>query len=227
MAEEKEKKVKKEAVPAGRQEAKPAPGILAKKVGMTQVFDEKGVVIPVTVVEAGPCVVLQTKTIKTDGYNAIQLGFATKKKENKPQKGHAKKANKGTFKFIREFRVDQAGTFEVGEEIKVGSFKSGDALDITGTSIGKGFAGTIKRHHFSRGPMSHGSKNHRLPGSIGAGTTPGRVFKGTKMSGRMGGVQVTVPSVEIFAIDPDKNLMLLKGTVPGKKNNFIELRSAK
>ena len=210
---------------AEKKAAKPVPGILGKKIGMAQIFNEKGEVIPVTVVEAGPCIVLQKKTAKNDGYNAIQVGFAKVKKPNKPQVGHAKAAGKSAYNFIREFKVEKLDDFTVGEEIKVNSFKPGDLIDVCGISIGKGFAGTIKRHHFARGPMSHGSKNHRLPGSIGAGTTPGRVFKGTKMSGRMGGVRVTVPKVSVASIDEEKNLLLLAGTVPGKKNNFVTIRS--
>jgi large subunit ribosomal protein L3 len=205
--------------------AKPAPGILARKVGMTQIFDKDGNVIPVTVVEAGPCVVLQKKTIENDGYAALQLGFMPKKKANRPEAGHAKAAQKGVFKCVREFRLAKPDDFMVGEEIKVDAFKEGDVVDVAGISIGKGFAGTVKRHHFNRGPMSHGSKSHRLPGSIGAGTTPGRVFKGMRMSGRLGGKRVTVPKVEVVSVMPDKNLLLLSGTVPGKKNNFVWLRN--
>lgn len=217
---------KKEAAPqAEKKQAKPVPGILGKKIGMAQVFDDKGEVVPVTVVEAGPCVVLQKKTAEVDGYNAIQVGYAKVKRPNKPQLGHAKAAGKDAYGFVREFKVEKLDDFNVGEEIKVASFKQGDEVDVVGISIGKGFAGTIKRHHFGRGPMTHGSKNHRLPGSIGAGTTPGRVFKGTKMSGRLGGVRVTVPSVSVVKVIEEKNLLLLAGTVPGKKNNFVTLRS--
>jgi large subunit ribosomal protein L3 len=206
--------------------AKPAPGILARKLGMTQIYNAQGEVVPVTVVEAGPCTVLQKKTVQTDGYNSIQVGFMKSKKTNKPEAGHAKKSGKeGGYRFIREFRLKGEAEFEPGEEIRVDSFKGGQIVDISGTSIGKGFAGTVKRHHFGRGPMTHGSKNHRLPGSIGAGSTPGRVLKGTRMSGRMGGELVTVPKVKIAEVDLEKNLILLQGTVPGKKNNFVIIRS--
>ena len=214
--------VKKVAPPRA---GKPAPGILAKKIGMTQIFDENGSAVPVTVVEAGPCVVLQKKTLEIDGYTALQLGFGAQKNPNRAETGHAKASQKGVFSFVRELRSAKIDDFNVGDEIKADSFVEGDVVNVTGISIGKGFAGTVKRHHFGRGPMTHGSKNHRLPGSIGAGSTPGHVLKGTRMSGRMGAEQVTVPKVSVVGVLPEKNLILLGGTVPGKKNNFVVLRS--
>lgn len=176
--------------------------ILGKKIGMTQVFDAAGNQVPVTVVEAGPCVVTQLKTVARDGYSAVQLGFG---------------------KYLREVNVDKPQEYQVGQEVKVGIFAPGDKLYVTGISIGKGFQGTIKRWHHHRGPMSHGSKSHRIPGSIGAGTTPGRVFKGRKMSGRMGGVQVTDKNLTVIAVEPEKNLVLLKGAVCGKPGNLVKL----
>ncbi len=198
--------------------------ILATKIGMTQIFDEAGNVVPVTVLEAGPCVITQVKTNENDGYSAIQVGFGKAKKLNKPMKGHLKEAASAQLK---EFRVAKTDDYKVGQEIKAEIFKKDDILTVSGTSIGKGFAGTIKRHNFSRGPMSHGSKNHRLPGSIGAGTTPGRVFKGTKMAGRMGNEKVTIKSVKVAKVEGEKNLILLKGAVPGKPGNLLVLSMLK
>ena len=188
---------------------------------MTQVFDESGNVISVTAIEAGPCVVTQLKTTERDGYSAIQIGFGKTKKLNKPLKGHLKELN---ARYLREFRIEKPEEFKVGQEIKAGIFKPGDTVAISGTSIGKGFAGTVKRHNFSRGPMSHGSKSHRLPGSIGGGTTPGRVYKGKKMSGRMGGARVTAKSFKVVSVDAEKNIILLSGGVPGKRGNLLEIR---
>ncbi len=192
--------------------------MLGKKLGMTQIFDEVGDMVPVTVVETGPCVVTAVKTVEKDGYNAVQLGFGQAKKINKPLKGHLKEA---TSRHLREVRVDKVDELKVGQEIKVEIFNPGDVVTVQGTTIGKGFAGAVKRHHYSRGLMSHGSKSHRLVGSIGAGTTPGRVFKGKGMAGRMGAETCTVKSIKVIKVDVARNLLLLKGTVPGKKGNLI------
>ncbi len=176
--------------------------------------------VPVTVVEAGPCVVTQLKTESKDGYNAVQVGFGRTKKINKPMKGHLKEASS---RHLREFRVAKPEEYKVGQEIKVNIFTLGDTVEVSGVSIGKGFAGTVKRHHHHRGPMSHGSKSHRLTGSIGAGTTPGRVFKGRPMAGRMGNVRVTNDSLRVIKIDAEKNLLLLSGSVPGKPGNLVSI----
>ena len=226
-AEVKEEKPKEEKKEEPKAEAKPFSSILARKVGMTQIYDKDGNVVPVTAVEAGPCVVIQKKTKEIDGYSALQLGFGKRKNVKKPVIGHLKKANPEIApKFLREVRVENTTTWNVGETIKADIFKAGDVVTVSGTSIGKGFAGTVKKWHFSRGPMTHGSKSHRIPGSIGAGTTPGRVYKGTKMPGRQGGVAVTVPSVKVQEVDLGANLLLLKGAVPGKKGSFLIIRKA-
>ncbi|MBN2057525.1 MAG: 50S ribosomal protein L3 [Candidatus Saganbacteria bacterium] len=195
-------------------------GILGKKIGMTQVFDEAGNVVPVTVVEAGPCVITQIKTAAKEGYAAVQVGFGQVKELNKPMKGHLKEAK---VRHLREFWVAKPEELKIGQEIKVDMFNPGDVVTISGTSIGKGFAGTIKRHHHHRGPMSHGSKSHRITGSIGAGTTPGRVFKGRGMAGHMGAAKVTQKNVRVVSIDAAKNLILLSGAVPGKSGNLISI----
>lgn len=201
-----------------------AKGILGKKLGMTQVFTPEGEAIPVTVVEARPNVVLQKKTVEVDGYSAAQLGFEDKKENraNKPELGHAKKANTTPKRFIREIRGFE--DVEVGQEIKVDVFAEGDKVDVTGTSKGKGFAGSIKRHGFARGPMSHGSRYHRGPGSLGA-VDPARVFKGTKLPGRMGSDRVTVQNLEIVKVDAERNLLLIKGSIPGPNNSYVVVKS--
>jgi len=202
-------------------------GILGRKVGMTQIFAENGDLIPVTVIEAAPNVVLQKKTNETDGYEAIQLGFDDKREKlaNKPEKGHVAKAETAPKRFIREFRgVDVAG-YEVGQEVKVDTFAEGDIVDITGVSKGKGFQGVIKRHGFSRGPMSHGSRFHRAPGSLGA-VDGQRVFKGKKLPGRTGGDTVTIQNLEIVRVDAERNLLLVKGNVPGARKSLIQVKSA-
>ncbi|CAG9622221.1 50S ribosomal protein L3 [Sutcliffiella rhizosphaerae] len=199
-------------------------GILGRKVGMTQVFAENGDLIPVTVVEAAPNVVLQVKTVDTDGYEAVQLGFADKRDKlaNKPEKGHVAKANTAPKRFIREF----AGAgLEVGQEVKVDIFAAGDVVDVTGISKGKGFQGSIKRHGQSRGPMSHGSRYHRRPGSMGP-VAPNRVFKGKLLPGRMGGERVTIQNLEIVKVDAERNLLLVKGNVPGPRKSLITIKSA-
>ena len=202
-------------------------GILGKKLGMTQIFTEEGIVVPVTVVEAGPNVVTQVKTVEKDGYNAIQVGFedAKEKSLNKPQKGHLAAANV-LKKHLKEFRVDAVEEFTVGQEIKADLFAAGEKIDVTGTSKGKGFQGTIKRHGQSRGPESHGSRYHRRPGSMGACSFPGRVFKNKKLAGHMGSVKVTVQNLEVVRVDADKNLILVKGAIPGPKGSMVTIKEA-
>ena len=202
-------------------------GILGKKIGMTQIFTEHGEVIPVTVVEAGPVVVTQIKTTENDGYTAIQVGFqdAKEKSLNKPQKGHLAAANV-LKKHLKEFRVDAVEEFTVGQEIKADLFAAGEKIDVTGTSKGKGFQGPIKRHGQSRGPESHGSRYHRRPGSMGACSYPGRVFKNKKLAGHMGSVKVTVQNLEVVRVDADKNFILVKGAIPGPKGSMVTIKEA-
>lgn len=204
-------------------------GIIGRKVGMTQVFDEKGTVTPVTLVEAGPCYIIQKKTIEHDGYNAVQLGFeeTTEKRLTKPQMGHLKKANVPNLRHLREFRVENLADYEEGQKFDVSVFEVGDVVDVIGISKGKGFAGTVKRHHFRGGPKTHGQSDRwRAPGSAGAGSTPGRVFKGTRMSGRMGNKQVTVQNLKLILVEADKNLLGVKGAIPGGKNGLVVIREA-
>ena len=202
--------------------------LIGKKVGMTQIFDEQGKVIPVTAIEAGPCTVVQVKTVETDGYNAIQLGFGDVKEHKviKPVKGHYTKVNLTPKKHLREFRVDNTAEVKVGDELKADTFAVGDKLDIQGTSKGKGFQGVIKRHGQSRGPMGHGSMYHRRPGSMGSTTTPGRVFKGKKLPGHMGHVTVTIQNLEVVRVDLDKNVVLVKGSVPGANGAILKLKTS-
>lgn len=202
-------------------------GILGKKVGMTQIFTDKGVVIPVTAVEAGPMVVTQIKTVDKDGYNAIQIGFedAKEKSLNKPKKGHLAAANV-LKKHLKEFRVDSVEGYTVGQEIKADVFETGAKIDVTGISKGKGFQGPIKRHGQSRGPETHGSRYHRRPGSMGACSYPGRVFKNKKLAGHMGSVKVTVQNLEVVKVDADKNLILVKGAIPGAKGSVVTIKEA-
>ncbi|RDY25900.1 50S ribosomal protein L3 [Romboutsia weinsteinii] len=202
-------------------------GILGKKLGMTQIFTEEGIVIPVTVVEAGPIVVTQIKTIEKDGYNAIQIGFGEVKEKalNKPQKGHLAAANT-LKKHLKEFRVDSVEGYTVGQEINADLFAAGEVIDVTGISKGKGFQGPIKRHGQSRGPESHGSRYHRRPGSMGACSFPGRVFKNKKLAGHMGSVKVTVQNLEVVKVDADKNLILVKGAIPGAKGSVVTIKEA-
>lgn len=203
-------------------------GIIGKKIGMTQVFNEAGIVTPVTVVEVQPMVVTQIKTVETDGYNAVQLatGEIKEKHVNKPMKGHFDKAGVPYKKTLKEFRVDSTSEFEVKQEIKADLFEEGQMIDVIGTSKGKGTAGTIKRHNQSRGPETHGSKYHRGPGSIGAASYPARVLKGMPMAGRMGNEQVTVLNLEVVKVDAERNLLLVKGAVPGPKGGQIVIRKA-
>jgi len=201
--------------------------ILGRKIGMTQVFSEDGLVIPVTVVEAGPCTVVQKKTMENDGYEAIQVGFGAVKEQrlNKPELGHFKKAGVELRRVLKEFRLDDVSTYEVGSEIKADVFAVGDKVDVSGTSKGKGTLGPIARHGHSRGPMSHGSKYHRGGGSLGAGTSPGRVFKGMKMAGKTGNKKVTVQNLEIVRADADMNLLLVKGAIPGPKGSLVFIKA--
>ena len=202
-------------------------GILGRKIGMTQIFTEAGEVVPVTVVEAGPVVVTQGKTIENDGYNAVQVGFvdAKEKSLNKPQKGHLAAANV-LKKHLKEFRVEAVDAYTVGQEIKADVFAAGEMIDVTGISKGKGFQGPIKRHGQSRGPESHGSRYHRRPGSMGACSYPGRVFKNKKLAGHMGSVKVTVQNLEVVRVDADKNFILVKGAIPGAKGSVVTLKEA-
>jgi large subunit ribosomal protein L3 len=201
--------------------------ILGKKIGMTQIFGEKGKVIPVTVIQAGPCPIIQIKTIESDGYNAIKLGFEdiSEKKLTKPQKGQFTKIKTTPKKFLKEIRLDKIEN-NVGEEIKVDIFTNGDLVDVTGNTKGKGFQGVIKRHGQHIGPMSHGSMYHRRPGSMGSTSTPGRVFKGKKLPGHMGMQKVTIQKLEIVSVDLDKNLILIKGSVPGNKGAILLIKDS-
>lgn len=219
-------------------------GILATKVGMTQIFNEDGVLTPVTVLQAGPCVVTQVKTVENDGYSAVQVGYvdkkdkviskdATGKKEvkrihgvNKPLQGHFAKAGVSGKRYLKEFKFDNAEEYQLGQEIKADIFEAGDKIDATGTSKGKGFQGAIKRHGLSRGPMGHGSKFHRHAGSNGACSDPSRVFKGKKMPGQMGNVKVTIQNLEIVRVDAENNLLLVKGAVPGPKKSVLVIKDA-
>ncbi len=204
-------------------------GILGTKLGMTQVFDNEGKAVPVTVIQAGPCVVTQIKTKQTDGYSAIQLGYGevAPKALNQPKLGHLKKSDAPSLRHLQEYRVDAVDGFELGQQVKVDSFTEGQSVDLIGTSIGRGFAGYQRRHHFGRGPMSHGSKNHRLPGSTGAGTTPGRVYPGKRMAGRLGGSQVTIKKLSVVRVDLERNLLLIKGAVPGKPGALVNIIPAR
>ncbi len=200
-------------------------GIIGKKLGMTQIFRDNGKAEAVTAIEAGPCLVIQVKTAAKEGYDAVQLGFGQAKRLKSPQRGHLK--GLGQLKYLREFSVDNAEAIKVGESIDVGLFKAGDLIDVTGVSKGKGFAGVVKRHHFAGGPKTHGqSDRHRAPGSIGAGTSPGRVFKGMRMAGHMGTNRVTVAHLEVFEADPERNLLLVKGAVPGATNGLLLIRKS-
>lgn len=204
-------------------------GILGKKVGMTQIFDQDGTVIPVTLIEAGPCYVTQRKTVEKDGYNAIQLGFGEvpEKRLNKPSAGHLKKSNSPSLKYLREFRVADPEEYTDGQQIDVSIFEVGDRVDVVGTSKGKGFAGVVKRHGFRGGPKTHGQSDRwRASGSVGAGSTPGRVLKGIRMAGRMGNERVTVQNVKVALVDADKNLLAIKGAVPGAKNGLVVVSEA-
>ena len=203
-------------------------GIIGKKIGMTQIFDEKGNVIPVTVIETAGNVVTQVKTVETDGYNSIQLGYGDVKTKhiNKPLEGHFKKAGVENKKHLREFRTEDAQNYKVGDEVKADIFIAGEKVDVQGTSKGKGFQGVIRRHGQHRGPMTHGSMYHRRPGSMGQRSTPGRVFKGKKLPGHMGRLTVTIQNLEVVKVDTDKNVLLVKGSVPGAKGAILKVKSS-
>jgi len=204
-------------------------GILGKKLGMSQLFDDQGRAVPVTLIEAGPCRITQLKSADTDGYSAVQIGFKLIREKliNKPSKGHLSKSGDELLRHLREYRVENSSEFELGASITVDDFEKGQKVDVSGDTMGRGFAGYQKRHGFSRGPMSHGSKNHRLPGSTGAGTTPGRVYPGKRMAGRFGGKKVTTRGLEILKIDVNHNLLVVKGSVPGKPGALLNIRPAK
>jgi large subunit ribosomal protein L3 len=201
-------------------------GILGTKLGMTQIFDESGLAIPVTIIKAGPCIVTQIKTLETDGYSAVQIGYSEiqSKLMTKPRLGHLHKSGIPPLKYLKEYRIQSSAGESLGATISVTSFNLGDKVSITGKTIGKGFAGTVKRHNFTRGPMTHGSKNHREPGSIGMGTTPGRVYPGKKMAGRLGGKQTTIKNLQIVLINPENNLLVIKGAIPGKLGNLLSIK---
>lgn len=203
-------------------------GILGKKLGMTQIFTDTGVIVPVTVVEAGPMVVTQLKSVEKDGYKAVQVGFGDVKEKllNKPQKGHFAKAGVGLKRFVREFRTENVEDYALAQEINVSIFAEGDKVDVTGTSKGKGFQGPIKRHNQHRGPMSHGSRYHRGPGSMGAASDPSRVYKGKKLAGHMGAERVTIQNLEIVKVDTENNLLLIKGAIPGPKKGLVVVKKA-
>ena len=201
-------------------------GILGNKIGMTQIVDELGNLVPVTILRGGPCTVTQIKTTETDGYNAVQLGYAqvSSKILNKPQIGHLEKIGAPLLRYLHEYKVSDTNELILGQNLGVDIFEAGNLVDVTGKSIGKGFAGLQKRHNFGRGPMTHGSKNHRAPGSIGAGTTPGRVYPGKKMAGQLGAKQVTIKKLKVLIVDAENNLIIVKGAVPGKPGNLISIQ---
>jgi len=201
-------------------------GLLGNKIGMTQIFDEFGNIIPVTILKVGPCVITQVKTILKDGYNSIQIGYGnvSSKSLTQPELGHLQKSNLQPLKYLKEFRITtEEDEFEVGQVLKVDSFIPGQLVNIRGKSIGKGFSGLQKRHNFSRGPMTHGSKNHRAPGSIGMGTTPGRVLPGKKMSGQLGNKITTIRKLKVIQTNEKENILVIKGSVPGKPGNLLSI----
>ena len=204
---------------------KTVKGLLGKKLGMTQVWDENNRVVPVTVVKAGPCVVTQVKTTLNDGYNAIQVGYGnvSTKSLTQPQLGHLQKSNIQPLKYLKEFRVSDPTNFNVGQVLDVESFVAGQLINVTGKSIGKGFSGLQKRYNFARGPMTHGSKNHRAPGSIGMGTSPGRVLPGKKMAGQLGNKTANIKKLKIVQVNNDENILVVKGAVPGKPGNLLSI----
>ena len=204
-------------------------GVIGEKLGMTQVYDEQGLCIPVTVIKVDPLTVTQVKTVETDGYNAIQVGVVPAKEKHltKAQIGHFKKNNLENFRHLQEFRVDNPADYQVGQKIDLSVLNEISKVDVSGKSVGKGFQGTVKRHNFSRGPMGHGSKNHRAPGSIGAGTTPGRIYKGKRMAGNMGNEKVTVSKLSVVKIVSDKNLLLVKGSVPGPEGKLVTIKPSR
>ena len=201
-------------------------GILGTKLGMTQIFDESGLAIPVTIIKAGPCTITQVKTIDTDGYNSVQLGYLETQSKllTKPELGHLRKTGSPPLKHLKEYRVESSSSNPLGSLLSVNLFNIGDKISVTGKTIGKGFAGTVKRHHFTRGPMTHGSKNHREPGSIGMGTTPGRVYPGKRMAGRLGGKQTTIKNLQVVLVNLENNLLVVKGAIPGKLGNLLSIK---
>jgi len=203
--------------------------LLGNKIGMTQIFDEFGNIIPVTILKIGPCVITQIKTNLKHGYDSIQIGYGITSSKNltQPNLGHLEKSNIQPFKYLKEFRVDTPQNFKIGQTLNLESFTTGQFVDITGKSIGKGFSGLQKRHKFSRGPMTHGSKNHRQPGSIGQGTTPGRVFPGKKMAGQLGNKKTKIKQLKIIQVNKDTNTLVIKGSVPGKPGNLITVTKSK
>jgi large subunit ribosomal protein L3 len=204
-------------------------GILGNKIGMTQIFADNGNAIPVTVVKVGPCYITQIKSVENNKYKAIQIGYQniSKLKLNKPELGHLEKNNHLPLKYLKEYRINTTEDFKIGQIIDVNNFQEGQFVDVTGNSIGKGFTGNQKRNNFSRGPMTHGSKNHREPGSIGQSTTPGRVFPGKRMAGRVGNTQVTISKLKILKLDVNENLLIIKGSIPGKPGNLLSIKATK
>ena len=200
-------------------------GLLGNKIGMTQIFDESGNIIPVTILKVGPCVITQVKTENLDGYKAVQVGYSnvSNKTLTQPELGHLQKSNIQALKYLKEFRVDNENDFEVGQILKVDLFSPGQIVTVKGKTIGKGFAGLQKRHNFSRGPMTHGSKNHRAPGSIGMGTTPGRVLPGKKMAGQLGNKITTIKKLKVIQLNLEENILVIKGSVPGKPGNLLSI----
>ena len=206
----------------------PVEGLLGKKLGMVQRFNQDGTMVGCTVIEAGPCVVTQVRTRERDGYEAVQLGYGAKKRLNEPAKGHLKAAGAGNLRYLREFKADNPAEIKVGQKLGVEMFKPGDLIDVTGTSKGRGFAGVVKRHGFAGGPKTHGqSDRHRAPGSIGAGTTPGRILKGQRMAGHMGDRRVTVRNLEVVDTNPVRGILLVRGAVPGANNGLLQIRRAR
>jgi large subunit ribosomal protein L3 len=206
----------------------PVEGLLGKKLGMVQTFEPDGTVLGCTVIEAGPCVVTQIRTVERDGYEAVQLGYGAKKRLNEPEKGHLKAANAGNLRHLREFKADSYDELKVGQKLGVELFKVGDRVDVTGISKGRGFAGVVKRHGFHGGPKTHGqSDRHRAPGSIGSGTTPGRVLKGLRMAGHMGSRQVTTKNLRVVESNPARGILIVEGPVPGANNGLIKIRRSK
>lgn len=202
-----------------------AVGLLGNKIGMTQIFDEAGNIIPVTILKVGPCVITQVKSTLKDGYNSVQIGYGniSSKSLNQPKLGHLQKSNIQPLKYLKEFRLDTTDNFEIGQVLKVDTFSTGQLVNIRGKSIGKGFSGLQKRYSFTRGPMTHGSKNHRAPGSIGMGTTPGRVLPGKKMAGQLGNKMITVQKLKVIQTNISENILVVKGSVPGKPGNLLSI----
>nr|YP_010472298.1 ribosomal protein L3 [Navicula tsukamotoi]UVG41763.1 ribosomal protein L3 [Navicula tsukamotoi]UVG41907.1 ribosomal protein L3 [Navicula tsukamotoi] len=205
-----------------------AVGLLGNKIGMTQIFDESGNIIPVTILKVGPCVVTQVKMKSKDGYDSIQIGYGnvSSKSLTQPELGHLQKSNIQPLKYLKEFRTTEEDEFSIGQVLKVDSFSPGEFVNVRGKSIGKGFAGLQKRHNFTRGPMTHGSKNHRAPGSIGMGTTPGRVLPGKKMAGQLGNKITTIKKLKVIQINSEENILVIKGSVPGKPGNLLSIVSS-